>query len=186
MSLTPHQPEQLKHLLPEVPVPEDFEQQLWLRRILRELPEAPVPETFEAELLQRLSSERPAPPGGDGWLPQPFFSAALSPSGTSSAQAMRLRALPSARLRRFRRWSWSPTRALSSPQSPCNRRLPHSAENSLHRQSTKAKTASSHRLRSKLTTPAQGYPGRQKRHRVPHMQTHSFHRLIRAPVGVVP
>jgi hypothetical protein len=61
MSLTPHQPEQLKHLLPEVPVPEDFEQQLWLRRILRELPEAPVPETFEAELLQRLSSERPAP-----------------------------------------------------------------------------------------------------------------------------
>jgi|GEM_PF-1300981 len=60
MSLTPHQPEKLKHLLPEVPVPEDFEQQLWLRHILQELPEPPVPETFEAELLQRLSSERPA------------------------------------------------------------------------------------------------------------------------------
>ncbi len=60
MSLTPHQPEKLKHLLPEIPLPEGFEQQLWLRRILRELPQPPVPETFEAELLQRLSSERPA------------------------------------------------------------------------------------------------------------------------------
>ncbi len=61
MTPSTHQPEKLQHLLPEVPVPEDFEQQLWLRRILRELPEPPVPETFEAELLQRLSPEHPAP-----------------------------------------------------------------------------------------------------------------------------
>ncbi len=48
----------LKVLLPSVPVPEDFEYQLWLRRALRQLPIAPVSETFEETLLQRLRAEQ--------------------------------------------------------------------------------------------------------------------------------
>ncbi|MDW7996297.1 MAG: hypothetical protein RMJ46_01285, partial [Bacteroidota bacterium] len=45
-------------LLPQVPVPEDFEEQLWLRRALHELPTVPVPETFEKELWKRIHVER--------------------------------------------------------------------------------------------------------------------------------
>lgn len=57
--MTEHnQPRTLKALLPPVPVPEDFEYQLWLRRALRQLPTVSVPEAFEETLLQRLRAEQ--------------------------------------------------------------------------------------------------------------------------------
>ncbi len=48
----------LKSLVPSVPVPEDFEEQLWLRRMLRELPSAPVPDGFEEMLWNRIRTEQ--------------------------------------------------------------------------------------------------------------------------------
>jgi len=55
MTASPHEPRRsLRALLPEVPVPENFEEQLWLRRMLRELPAAPVPDTFEEELWRTI------------------------------------------------------------------------------------------------------------------------------------
>ncbi|MEN3026120.1 MAG: hypothetical protein ABDH31_00225 [Chlorobiota bacterium] len=55
---THRQPHRLKDLLPEVPVPQEFELELWLRRALRELPTAPVPQTFEQNLWTRIRHER--------------------------------------------------------------------------------------------------------------------------------
>lgn len=48
----------LKALLPSVPVPEDFEETLWLRRTLQSLPTLAVPEDFEEALWRRLRAER--------------------------------------------------------------------------------------------------------------------------------
>jgi len=48
----------LKAFLSSVPVPEDFELQLWIRRALRELPSVHIPDTFEEALWQRIHAEQ--------------------------------------------------------------------------------------------------------------------------------
>ncbi|GBD06952.1 hypothetical protein HRbin21_00761 [bacterium HR21] len=47
----------LKAFLPPVPVPQDFEERLWLRRMLQALPIPTVPDHFEERLWERLHRE---------------------------------------------------------------------------------------------------------------------------------